>query len=108
MDSEFKERLLAKWTKYFPGADLPIGFYYAREAEPRSLATVPKAHRCVIGDLAKVRRGKTLGFDAHVIGCGGGQRYFGFAQKAAPDFAYFLSYGIPGKVEGERYKKTPA
>ena len=24
-----------------------------------------------------------------------------------PDFEYFLSCGIPGKLEGERYKKTP-
>jgi hypothetical protein len=23
------------------------------------------------------------------------------------DFEYFLSYGIPGKIEGERYKKSP-
>ncbi len=25
-----------------------------------------------------------------------------------PGFEYFLSCGIPGKLEGERYKKTPA
>ncbi len=24
-----------------------------------------------------------------------------------PNFEYFLSYGIPGKLEGERYKKSP-
>jgi hypothetical protein len=24
-----------------------------------------------------------------------------------PDFDYFLSYGIPGKLDGERYKKSP-
>lgn len=24
-----------------------------------------------------------------------------------PNFEYFLSCGIPGKLEGERYKKTP-
>ena len=24
-----------------------------------------------------------------------------------PEFEYFLSYGIPGKIEGERYKKSP-
>ena len=24
-----------------------------------------------------------------------------------PEFEYFLSYGIPGKLEGERYKKSP-
>ena len=29
MDSEFKERFLHNWDKYFPGAELPMGFYYA-------------------------------------------------------------------------------
>ena len=30
-----------------------------------------------------------------------------FAMTEKPDFEYFLSCGIPGKVEGERYKKSP-
>ena len=30
MDSEFKERFLQNWTTYFPGAELPIGFYYSQ------------------------------------------------------------------------------
>jgi len=32
----------------------------------------------------------------------------GFEQNIMPNFEYFLSCGIPGKLEGERYKKTPA
>jgi len=28
-------------------------------------------------------------------------------QEVMPNFEYFLSYGIPEKLEGERYKKTP-
>ena len=32
-------------------------------------------------------------------------KYFGGA--ALPDFEYFLFCGIPGKLEGERYKKSP-
>jgi len=40
-------------------------------------------------------------------GCLGGKRYTGFSQKLRPDFEYFLSCGIPGKMEGERYKKSP-
>jgi len=42
-----------------------------------------------------------------VIGCGGGRRYTGFTEIQMPHFEYFLSYGIPGKLEGERYKKSP-
>jgi hypothetical protein len=34
-------------------------------------------------------------------------RYMGFTEDIGPDFEYFLSCGIPGKMEGERYKKTP-
>jgi hypothetical protein len=41
------------------------------------------------------------------VGCPGGKRYLGFAENLMPDFEYFLSCGIPGKLEGERYKKSP-
>jgi hypothetical protein len=71
------------------------------------MAKPPKGHRCIIGDLAKVRKGKTVCFDVHTIGCNGGKRYLGFERKLAPNFEYFLSCGIPGKLEGERYKKSP-
>ncbi len=31
----------------------------------------------------------------------------GFLEKARPNIEYFLSCGIPGEMEGERYIKTP-
>ena len=41
--------------------------------------------------------------------CGGAMRYLGFADDfSTRDLAHFLSYGIPGKMKGERYKKSPA
>ena len=107
MDTEFKERFLQNWARYFPGAGLPIGFYYSNSAEPKFMAKPPKGHRCIIADIAKVRKGKTICFDNNTIGCGGGKLYLGFERKLAPNFEYFLSYGIPGKLEGERYKKSP-
>jgi hypothetical protein len=107
MDTEFKERFLQVWNRYFPGAELPIGFYYADAAEPKVMAKPPKVHRCVIGDLAKVRKGETLCFNNDTIGCGGGKRFLGFDSTLIPNMEYFLSYGIPGKLEGERYKKSP-
>jgi len=64
-------------------------------------------HRCIFADLSQVRTGRLLCFDAQSIGCFGGKRYTGFADEVMPGFEYFLSCGIPGKLEGERYKKTP-
>jgi uncharacterized protein (DUF169 family) len=63
--------------------------------------------RCVIGALTKVRKGESLAFDVDAVGCPGGRKYLGFSDTLMPDFEYFLSCGIPGKLEGERYKKTP-
>lgn len=107
MDREFKETFMKKWNKYFPGALLPIGFFYTDTEDRKSMPAPSKKHRCVICDLAKVRRGKDLCLDVDSIGCGGGRRYLGFDETQIPAFQYFLSYGIPGKIEGERYKKSP-
>ena len=46
-------------------------------------------------------------YDVKTPGCPGGKRYSGFVTALRPGFEYFLSYGIPGKMEGERYKKSP-
>jgi len=65
MDAEFKERFYKIGPDISPARNLPIGFYYSDSAEPKFMAKPPKGHRCVIGDLAKVRNGKTLCFDTH-------------------------------------------
>ncbi len=62
MDKEFKEGFIEKWNKYFPGADLPIGFYYTDVEDKKVMPKTPKGHRCIICDLAKVRAGKTFMF----------------------------------------------
>ena len=107
MDMSIKEKFLALWKKYFNNAELPITFYYTDEpvsAEAVKPGSVPD---CFIGALIKVREGQSLAFDVDAVGCPGGKRYLGFATEIMPDFEYFLSCGIPGKLEGERYKKTP-
>lgn len=107
MDTTVKEKFLNLWKKYFNNAELPITFYYTNEeghAEAVKPGSVP---RCVIGALVKVRDGQSLALNADAVGCPGGKRYLGFAEELMPDFEYFLSCGIPGKMEGERYKKTP-
>lgn len=108
MDMEIKEKFTRLWEKFFHGAELPITFYYTDERGRAETAEPPSVHRCVIADLSKVRRGNSLCFDADSIGCHGGKRYLGFAEELMPNFEYFLSCGIPGKLEGERYKKSPA
>lgn len=57
--------------------------------------------------MVRVRKGKSLLFDIESVGCFGGKKYLGFSEGIRPNFEYFLSYGIPGELEGERYKKTP-
>ncbi len=61
----------------------------------------------LISALAAVRQGIALAFNKDSIRCPGGKRHAGFAQAVMPDFEYFLSCGIPGKLRGERYKKSP-
>ena len=76
MEKKFKNAFERKWNKYFPGTDLPIGFYYTDIKEEKSMLKPPKGHRCIIADLASVRKGNTRCFDVNTIGCGGGSAYF--------------------------------
>lgn len=102
-----KQQFLERWNKYFAGADLPIAFYYTDRAGQETPFRVTEGQHCFIGDLAAVRQGKAMIFDTKSLACLGGKRYLGFTQNLMPDFEYFLSCGIEGKLEGERYKKTP-
>jgi uncharacterized protein (DUF169 family) len=107
MDMKFKKDFIAAWQKYFNNAELPITFYYADDESHAELAKPHSIPRCVIGALVKVRQGNSYTFNLESIGCFGGKRYVGFSDKLSSNFEYFLSCGIPGEVEGERYKKTP-
>jgi uncharacterized protein (DUF169 family) len=107
VDNNIKETFLKQWDRYFGEAELPITFYYTDQEGLAKLAKPSSRHQCLIGALAKVRRGQSLCFNAKSIGCFGGKRYLGFSRRMMPNFEYFLSCGIPGEVEGERYKKSP-
>jgi uncharacterized protein (DUF169 family) len=62
----------------------------------------------MIGLLQNARKkGKTVYFDKEHFGCPGGAYYMGFRDLPMPNIEYFLSCGIPGEMEGERYIKTP-
>jgi len=108
LDIRFKEDFIVLWKKFFGEAELPIAFYYTNEEGHAELVKPNTiARRCVVAALSFVRKGNGLCFDAESIGCSGGQLCLGFRETLEPDDKYFLSCGIPGKVEGERYKKTP-
>jgi uncharacterized protein (DUF169 family) len=107
MDMLLKNKFLANWDKFVPTADLPFAFYYTNESKSLLAASAPSTRRCLLCDLAKVRSGQSVCFDIDSVGCPGGRRYLGFSQEVMPNFEYFLSTGIPGSLEGERYKKSP-
>ncbi|MFO7976718.1 MAG: DUF169 domain-containing protein [Candidatus Hydrogenedentota bacterium] len=104
MNPARRDEFIQLWNKYFPGADLPITFYYTNE--PKGTEP-PDEKRCFIAQLAAVRKGRSLHFNLDSVMCPGGKRYLGFSQTLMPNFEYFLSCGIPGELEGERYKKSP-
>ncbi len=107
MKPQLNEFFTSRWREYFGDSDLPIGYHYTDEARPEDLRESASEHRCLIGNLNRVRQGCPYVYDAQTPGCPGGKRYSGFVADLRPGFEYFLSYGVPGKMEGERYKKSP-
>jgi uncharacterized protein (DUF169 family) len=107
MNMQLKEKFTELWKKYFNGAELPIAFYYSDKAGDVEIVEKPSEHVCFIGVLNRVRKGKSLCFGADSLGCFGAKRYLGYLKEIMPNFEYFLSCGIPGELEGERYKKSP-
>jgi hypothetical protein len=107
MDMKLKEDFLKRWKRYFCGAELPVAFWYTDSEGAADGVKPPKGHRCFLADLEKIRQGKSLRFELATVGCNGGKRYLGFTKDVMPNFEHFLSCGIPGALEGERYKKSP-
>ena len=107
MNKHIKEKFILLWKKYFGGAELPLIFYYTNEEGHAKLVEPDSVPGCLIGILSEARKGRSLCLNADSVGCPGGKRYLGFTEGIMPDFEYFLSYGIPGKLTGERYCKSP-
>lgn len=107
MDSHFKDHFQGEWKKYFGQAELPIAYYYTDRVPESDRAASQTVHRCLIGNLGRVREGHPFVYEAHTEGCSGGKRYTGFSKNLRPKFDFFLSCGIPGELEGERYKQSP-
>jgi uncharacterized protein (DUF169 family) len=85
----------------------PLGIYYTND-KPEGITPEEGIRGCMIGLLQNARKkGKTVFFDKTHFGCPGGAYYMGFFESPMPKIEYFLSCGIPGEMEGERYIKTP-
>jgi uncharacterized protein (DUF169 family) len=87
--------------------EFPLGIYYTND-KPDGVTPTAGVHVCMIGLLKEARKkGRTVFFDKSHFGCPGGAYYMGFIESPMPHIEYFLSCGIPGQMEGERYIKTP-
>ncbi|HPN37663.1 MAG TPA: DUF169 domain-containing protein [Melioribacteraceae bacterium] len=106
MDMNLKGTFLQKWANYFGDVELPIIFYYSDTANNCEIVPKAESWKCLIGELTKVRNGKSLAFSKESIGCMGGKKYSGFQDNLRPNFEYFLSCGNE-TVKGEKYLKSP-
>lgn len=107
MDIALRDRFIDQWKKYFGNKELPIAFYFSDHAEGIETPAPSKEWNCLICELSKVFKGKSLAFNNDTILCNGAKRYLGYNTDIGPNFRYFLSHGIEGKVRGEKYKRTP-
>ena len=111
MDLAVQSRFMELWKRYFKNAELPIAFYYSKNIDEIEVSKNEgnqgnTDHKCLICELAKIRKGSSLAFGKDHIGCLGGRKYAGFTETVRPDFEHFLSCGKKG-LEGERFKQDP-
>ncbi len=103
----FSEELWKQFQDVLGLKESPLGVYYTND-KPEGVNPKTGIHLCMIGLLKEARKkGKTVFFDKNHFGCPGGAYYMGFLESPRPNIEYFLSCGIPGQMEGERYIKTP-
>lgn len=102
-----REIFVNYWNDFFPNTPLPIVFYFSNDNDIPQKFEKPSSKKCVVADIVTVRNGRSIYFERNSNTCRGASRYFGFSNELRKDFNYFLSCGIEGEVEGERYKKHP-
>jgi hypothetical protein len=90
MDTTMRDRFITLREKYCPGAGLPITFEVGEDFGPAPKAPVPKGWKCIVCDLAKVRKGKSLVFDRTTLSCAGALFYLGYDEERSENFRYFL------------------
>jgi uncharacterized protein (DUF169 family) len=107
MDFVINKDLWKQFREILGLKEFPLGIYYT-DKKPEGVTPTEGIHGCMIGLLQNARKkGITVYFDKAHFGCAGGGYYMGFLKSPRPNIEYFLSCGIPGEMEGERYIKTP-
>ena len=107
MDTEIRDRFTNSWQHYCPGTELPITFELSETCGTTEKAKTTEGWQCIICDLGRVRKGRSLVLNDSSVTCSGGRIYMGYDNRRSENFRYFLSTGLPGSVEGERYKRSP-
>ncbi|MGZ8439803.1 MAG: DUF169 domain-containing protein [Candidatus Deferrimicrobiaceae bacterium] len=92
----------------FGMSEYPVLFRYADDLPKGTLFPPEGARVCLFALLGKTRtEGVPVALSPSHHGCPGGGYYLGFLETPREGIEYFLSCGIPGKMEGERYLRTP-
>jgi hypothetical protein len=107
MNARFQQDFQHKWKTYFPGVELPVAYFYTDEVTAQDRLDSRDEEHCVIACFERVRQGHTFVYGPESPGCRGWKRYTGYSRSLRPNFEFFLSCGIPGELDGERYKKSP-
>lgn len=107
MEPYAKSKFLALWQHFFNNAELPLTFQYTDAPSLSEIVAAGSEPPCLIAALVRARAGYPMTFEEKSVGCPGGKHYLGFSPNLAPHFEHFLSSGLPGRVEAERYKKNP-
>lgn len=103
----FSEESWKQFKEALGLTESPLGIYYTND-KPGGVTPKEGFSGCMMGLLQNAsRKGSTVYFDKAHFGCPGGAYYMGFFETPMPNIEYFLSCGIPGEMEGERYIKTP-
>jgi uncharacterized protein (DUF169 family) len=81
MDRVIRDRFITLWQGSCPGAELPLTFEVGADNRTAERAQARDGWRCIICDLARVRKGNELVTDRSDITCSGGLFYMGYEAK---------------------------
>lgn len=102
------KRRIETFMEAFGMSEYPVLFRYTDDLPKGTFLPRERAWTCLFALLAKTRaEGTPVALSPSHHGCGGAGYYLGFLDRPREGIEYFLSCGIPGKMEGERYLKTP-
>ena len=85
----------------------PMGLHYQSERPEGAIGFKSAGSGCLVALLKNVEKGKIAALSREQSGCFGGRLYCGFADGPSEGQAEYVSTGIPGRMEGEHYLKSP-